>query len=126
MSRYDPEYYQKNKDKMRESYKTWYENNKERILENMKKARQEAPEEKKAEIREKRKAYYKANKDKALDYAKNYRKMLINYREAFLELSDIICGLEDHKSKSVMADWYRNKTDELNSSEQREEEDVSL
>ena len=73
MSKYDPDYYDKNKDKMKASNKMWYEKNKEAILMKMKEQRLNRTPEQTEEARAKRREYYNNNKEMWADYNKRKR-----------------------------------------------------
>ena len=71
MSKYDPDYYDKNKDKMKASNKMWYEKNKAAILTKMREKRLNRTDEEIQQTREKRREYYQKNKDAFLSYSRN-------------------------------------------------------
>ena len=82
MSKYDPDYYDKNKDKMKASNKMWYEKNKEAILMKMKEQRLNRTPEQTEEARAKRREYYNNNKE-YLEHQKQllFEYMLLNFLE---------------------------------------------
>tara|TARA_B100000497_G_C7609312_1_gene365947 strand:+ start:444 stop:740 length:297 start_codon:yes stop_codon:yes gene_type:complete len=71
MSKYDPDYYDKNKDKMKSSNKMWYEKNKAAILTKMREKRLNRTDEEIQQTKEKRKEYYEKNKESFLNYSRN-------------------------------------------------------
>jgi hypothetical protein len=71
MSKYDPDYYNKNKDKLKASNKMWYEKNKAAILTKMREKRLNRTDEEIQQTREKRREYYEKNKDAFLSYSRN-------------------------------------------------------
>ena len=61
---YDQQYREKNKDKIKEQTKQYYEDNKDKI--------KQYREQNKEQIMEKQKQYYEKNKDKIIDYQREY------------------------------------------------------
>jgi len=68
-TRTDKEYYIDNKEKIKENHKTYYENNKQQLIEKQKEYNQKN----KKKIAETHKTYYEDNKQKLLEQKKNYR-----------------------------------------------------
>ena len=86
MSKYDPEYYLKNKEVMSAANKAWYLKNKAKILDSAKEKRKARTEDDVVLDKEKRKEYYEANKDKFLE---NSRKSYRDMREKLARLNEL-------------------------------------
>jgi hypothetical protein len=90
MSKYDPDYYDKNKDKMKASNKMWYEKNKAAILTKMREKRLNRTDEEIQQTREKRKEYYEKNKDTFLNYSRNkYQKQKAKMAELEAKVKEL-------------------------------------
>ncbi len=86
MSKYDPEYYLKNKEVMSAANKAWYLKNKAKILDSAKEKRKARTEDDVVSDKQKRKEYYEANKDKFLE---NSRKSYRDMREKLARLNEL-------------------------------------
>ena len=85
MSKYDPEYYVKNKEIMSAANKAWYLKNKAKILDSAKEKRKARTADDVISDKKKRKEYYEANKEKFLE---NSRKSYRNIREKLVRLAE--------------------------------------
>tara|TARA_R110001592_G_scaffold81733_2_gene242502 strand:+ start:487 stop:771 length:285 start_codon:yes stop_codon:yes gene_type:complete len=86
VSKYDPEYYLKNKEVMSAANKAWYLKNKAKILDSAKEKRKARTEDDVVSDKQKRKEYYEANKDKFLE---NSRKSYRDMREKLARLNEL-------------------------------------
>tara|TARA_R110000782_G_scaffold179045_1_gene269881 strand:- start:59 stop:343 length:285 start_codon:yes stop_codon:yes gene_type:complete len=86
VSKYDPEYYLKNKEVMSAANKAWYLKNKAKILDSAKEKRKARTEDDVVLDKQKRKEYYEANKDKFLE---NSRKSYRDMREKLARLNEL-------------------------------------
>tara|TARA_E500000305_G_scaffold110209_1_gene117454 strand:+ start:455 stop:751 length:297 start_codon:yes stop_codon:yes gene_type:complete len=84
MSKYDPDYYDKNRSKMKASNKMWYEKNKKAILTKMREQRLNRTEEEVIETKRKRKEYYEKNKDA----------FLLNSKERYIKQKEKMAAME--------------------------------
>lgn len=96
MSKYDPDYYDKNKDKMKTSNKMWYEKNKKSILTKMREQRLNRTEEQIIETKRKRKEYYENNKDAFLS---NSKERYIKQKEKMAEMEAKLKELETNNAR---------------------------
>jgi DNA repair exonuclease SbcCD nuclease subunit len=98
MSKYDPDYYDKNKDKMKASNKMWYEKNKAAILTKMREKRLNRTDEEIQQTREKRKEYYEKNKDAFLNYSRN------KYQEQKSKMAELEAKVKELEANNARED----------------------
>ena len=97
---YRKDYYIKNKDKFNEKSRKYYEQNKDKILGQIKEARANRTDEERETASSKRREYYLENRDKFIDYAS---KKYVKDKAKLAAMKERLAELEKKENKPVGA-----------------------